>query len=72
MKRHKKITLASLAVILGILTGVLTVVEKSINIVNGFKVKTQASKVPDNVIVEKGLAIGIERDENKIVAKMSK
>ena len=33
MKRHHKITLASLATIIGILAGVLTVVEKSVALI---------------------------------------
>jgi len=57
-----KITLASLGVVLGIVSGVLTIVEKTVNIVAQIK-KPSASEVPENVNVEKGFAGGIERDE---------
>lgn len=68
MKRHHKITLASLGVALGILSGTLTIIEKSINIVNNLK--AEPSDMPENTIVEKGVAVGIDKDETKMVAQM--
>ena len=71
MKRFHKITLASLAVILGIMSGVLTIVEKSINIVNSLKVKTEASSVPDDYPKKrnKQLAGVITKDQEIIKAE---
>ena len=66
-----KITLASIGVVLGILSGVLTIVEKTVNIVAQIKTP-KASEVPENVNVEKGFAGGIERDETIVIAKASK
>lgn len=71
MKQGHKITLASIGVVLGILSGVLTIVEKTVNIVAQIK-PPKASEVPKNVNTEKGLAVGIETDENKSIARMSK
>ena len=49
----------------------LTIVEKTVNIVAQIKTP-KASEVPENVNVEKGFAGGIERDETKSFARMSK
>lgn len=69
MKKFEKITLTSLAVIIGILSGILTIVEKTVNIVDRMKPKTQASDMPDGTVTEKGLAVGIKTDEIKTIAK---
>jgi len=72
MKKFGKITLSSLAVIIAILSGVLTIMEKTITIVDRMKPKTQASSVPEGTVTEKGLAVGIKKDEVKTTAKASK
>jgi hypothetical protein len=66
-----KITLASIGVVLGILSGVLTIVEKTVNIVAQIKTP-KASEVPENVNVEKGFAGRVDKDETKSFARMSK
>ena len=71
MKQGHKITLASLGVILGILSGVLTIVEKTVNIVAQIRTP-KASEVPGNVNIKKGFAGGIEKEETKSFARMSK
>ena len=70
MKRHHKITLLSFSVIIGILAGTLTIIEKSIHIINDLK--PQASEVPEGKVIEQGVATGIYKVENKQLAKMTK
>lgn len=71
MKRAQKITLASLGIILGIMSGVLTIVEKSINIVNSLKVEREASQPPENYKKDhsRQLAGVIEKDREIIKAE---
>lgn len=71
MRQSHKITLASIGVVLGILSGILTIVEKTVNIVAQIKTP-KASETPKNANVEKGFAVGIETDNNKSFARMSK
>ena len=72
IKRHHKLTLASLAVVTGITAGVLTIVEKSIDIVNSLSEKPEASQIPEGYQSEKGFAGGIQTGESKQLARMSK
>ena len=68
MKKHNKITLAGLAVILGILSGILTITEKSINIVNSLK--PEASEAPKNNEKQvRHLAGRIENKQTKTIAR---
>ena len=68
MKKHNKITLAGLAVILGILSGILTITEKSINIVNSLK--PEASEAPKNNDKQvRHLAGRIENTQTKPIAR---
>lgn len=64
MKKSHKITLA---VLIPVLAGTLTIIEKSISIYN--QVKPKASEVPENVIVQKGIAHGIENNNNQQKAR---
>lgn len=67
MKKHHKITLATLAVVMGIFSGVLTIVEKSINIVNSLK--PVASEAPKNYDKHRSLAGVVNKEETKTIAE---
>lgn len=57
---------------MGIMSGILTIVEKSITIVNSLGIKSKASEVPENVIVEKGFAGRVDKIEKIEKANISR
>ena len=74
MKRHHKITLAGLGMLVGISAGILTMVEKSISIVRALKPEASVSDNKDitlkNGTENKGIAVTrIEPKQGKMIAR---
>ena len=70
MRKAHKITLAGVATIIGIVSGVITLMEKTIDLVTALK--PEASGVPKNGVIESGVAGRIDKFEAKQIAGMSK
>ena len=66
MKLNQKITLGTLGVIVGLLAGTLTIVEKSINIVSALKPK---ASVQTEKSIDMGIAGRIDKETTKTTAR---
>jgi hypothetical protein len=69
MKVRYKITLASIGLFITIATGVLTMVEKTVNIVTALKPTASVSNEKSIVMGEAGR---VEKETEKTTARMSK
>jgi len=70
MRKAHKLTLAGVAAIIGIASGIITLMDKTIDLVTALK--PEASGVPEKAVIESGIAGRIDKFEKKQLAKMSK
>lgn len=66
MKLNQKITLGTLGVIVGLLAGTLTIVEKSISIVSALKPK---ASIQTEKSIDMGVAGKIDKQTTKTIAR---